>query len=195
LLATQNVLGNAGGNISGAGLTASYDTRDNVYFPASGRYYNVAVSWFDGAVGSDYDFINYNLDVRQYFSVTPSQVLVTQVFANFISGDPPFQAMSQLGGKSLMRGYYAGRYRDKNMMILQAEYRLPLWKRFGLVGFAGGGDVANKLSRFTVNDFKTSYGVGIRYAVSPKEKINIRLDLGFGKDPFVGPVITIGEAF
>jgi outer membrane translocation and assembly module TamA len=81
------------------------------------------------------------------------------------------------------------------MIIVQTEYRLPLWKRFGLAGFAGGGDVASKLSRFALNDFKTSYGFGLRYAVSPKEKINIRLDWGFGKDPFAGPVITIGEAF
>jgi len=195
LLAAQKILGSAGGAISGAGVMFSFDTRDNVYFPFSGRYYNAAASWFGGAIGSDYDFANYNVDLRQYFSVTPSQILATQLLMNFISGDPPFPALAQLGGKSLMRGYYTGRYRDKQLIVLQAEYRLILSRRFGLAGFAGIGEVAEKLTRFALRDFKASYGAGIRYAVSPKEKINIRLDLGFGQEPFVGPIITIAEAF
>ncbi len=195
LLAAKNILGSDGGKLSGAGLSASYDTRDNIYYPAAGSYYNFAINWFDGVIGSDYTFTNYNFDGRQYFPITASQVLAAQAFLNFISGAPPFQAMSQLGGKTLLRGYYAGRYRDKNLAVVQTEYRSPLWRRFGWVAFFGCGEVADQLSRFALHDFKTSYGVGLRYAVSPKEKINLRLDLGFGKDPFVGPLITIGEAF
>jgi outer membrane protein assembly factor BamA len=153
LLSSKTILGSEGGIISGAGMTASWDTRNSLYSPNSGRFYTVSVSRFDGVLGSDYDFTSYNLDLRQYFAMTSTQVLAVQAFMNFIDGNPPFQALSQLGGRYQMRGYYAGRYRDKNLFSLQAEYRLPVWRRFGLVGFAGFGDVAGKLSRFEVKDF------------------------------------------
>ena len=33
--------------------------------------------------------------------------------------------LSLMGGESLMRGYYLGRYRDKNLVAGQVEYILP----------------------------------------------------------------------
>jgi hypothetical protein len=29
---------------------------------------------------------------------------------------------------------------------------------------------------------KPSYGTGVRYQISPKQKINVRLDVGWGED-------------
>jgi hypothetical protein len=94
-----------------------------------------------------------------------------------------------------MRGYYLGRYRDKNMIAIQAEYRwLPAIWRFGIVGFAGFGDVADKISRFDFGGFEYSYGFGLRFLLNPEQKINLRLDFGFGKGTS-GIYFTAGEAF
>jgi len=106
----------------------------------------------------------------------------------------PFQRLSKLGGSLLMRGYYEGRYRDHDLIVAQAEYRLPLWRRFGLTGFAGIGDVADKISRFRSREMKTSAGLGLRYMLIPEEKMNLRFDFGFGKDTS-GFYVTITEAF
>ena len=47
-------------------------------------------------------------------------------------------ALAMMGGESMMRGYYLGRFRDKNMLATQAEYRfLPFAfsNRWGAAAF------------------------------------------------------------
>ena len=198
LLAQGNILGSEGGITSGIGLLVNWDTRNNIFYPTSGSYFQLSASLFGSALGSDYGFNRYNLDLRQYISLFSSHVIAVQCYMNIITGEPPFQKLSLLGGRignhNLMRGYYEGRYRDKNMIVFQMEYRLPIWWRFGLVGFVGFGDVADKIKDFELKKFKYSIGWGIRYLLIRNEKINVRLDFGYGKNSS-GIYITIGEAF
>ncbi len=93
-----------------------------------------------------------------------------------------------------MRGYYLGRYRDKEMIVLQTEYRMPVWRRFGIVGFGGLGEVSERIKDFSLSGIKYSLGGGIRFAVKPKEKLNIRLDYGIGSHSS-GVYLYITEAF
>ena len=118
-----------------------------------------------------------------------SHVLAVQGYMNVINGEPPFYMLSLLGGQYLMRGYYEGRYRDKNMLAVQMEYRLPRWKRIGATGF-----VAPATSNFALKNLKPSAGLGLRYLLVPVEKINLRLDLGWGKDSS-GFYLAMAEAF
>jgi hypothetical protein len=106
----------------------------------------------------------------------------------------PFQLLSKLGGSVMMRGYYEGRYRAYDMIIFQTEYRFPVWRRFGLVVFAGLGDVTGKMTKFRIRDFKVSAGFGARYLFVPEEKLNLRFDFGFGKGTS-GFYIDFTEAF
>jgi outer membrane protein assembly factor BamA len=194
LLAKGNILGSAGGVVSSAGLSVNRDTRNNIFCPSSGGFYGFSVSLSGSAIGSDFDFTAYSLDLRKYFPLFSSHILALQGVMNILTGGPPFQALSELGGDSMMRGYYAGRYRDKNLLAGQVEYRIPVWWRFGLVGFAGYGDVAGKVSHFKRKDFKYSAGWGIRYLLIRDEKINLRFDFGYGKGSSEF-YINISEAF
>ncbi|MFC2165565.1 BamA/TamA family outer membrane protein [Acidobacteriota bacterium] len=194
LLATGKILGSEGGISSGLGLALNWDTRDNINFPVLGSYHQAYVVFFRRTLGSDFHFTKYVLDCRKYFTFLASQVLAIQGYFSFISGDPPFQMMSLMGGQNNMRGYWMGRFRDKNLIIVQAEYRIPLVKRIGVVGFAGLGNVAERLSHFGRSDLKYSLGFGLRYAFNPKEKLNLRLDVGFTKEG-AGFYITATEAF
>ena len=195
LLTKGTILGSEEGTASGAGAFVNWDTRNNIFYPSSGRFYQVRASAFGRSLGSDYRFNTYNLDFRQYCPLFSSHVLAFQGYLNLMSGDPPFQLLSLLGGQEKMRGCYEGRYRDKNMMVFQMEYRImPVWRRFGLVGFVGFGDVSDEVEHFALKDFKHAVGGGIRYKFSPEEEMNLRLDFGYGKDSS-GMYITIGEAF
>lgn len=94
-----------------------------------------------------------------------------------------------------MRGHYEGRYRDIDMLVTQAEYRVvPVWWRFGLVGFVGFGDVSDRLVHFRLDDTKYSVGWGIRYVLNRDEGITIRLDVGYCDDQS-GVYLNILEAF
>ena len=94
-----------------------------------------------------------------------------------------------------MRGYYDGRYKDKDMLEFQGEYRFPVYKRFSAVAFGGGGTVGNTFSDYSLSDLKFSYGAGLRIALDKREKLNLRLDYGIGQGKNNGFYLQLGEAF
>ena len=94
-----------------------------------------------------------------------------------------------------MRGYFEGRYRDYNYLMMQLEYRQYFWWRLGFAVFVGAGDVAPELMQFSLPDVKYSYGFGLRFLFNEEEKVNIRVDLGFGNDGNSGIYFGIEEAF
>jgi len=195
LLAGGKIPGSRGGKASGIGFLLTWDSRNNSFYPSSGNYFRLSTTIFNRSLGSDYSFKRIKLDLRKYYSLFSSHVLTLQSFLSFQAGSPPFQKMSLLGGEEIMRGYYKGRYRDNNMIAFQMEYRIvPVWWRLGLVGFVGVGDVAGRLDRFDLGNFKYSYGFGIRYLFMREEKLNIRLDFAYGKGSS-GFYIVLREAF
>ncbi len=194
LLAKGNILGSKGGTVSGAGLSVNWDSRNNLFSPSAGGLYGFSATFFAGALGSDFDFNRYNLSLRKYIPVFSSHVLAFQGEMSFRTGDPPFLLLAHLGGEGILRGYAANRYLGKNLLAGQVEYRMPVWRRFGVAGFAGYGDVADKLSRFEIRSFKYSFGWGIRYLFNRDEKINLRLDFGYGKNSSEF-YISLTEAF
>lgn len=187
--------GSKGGSASGLGVIINHDTRNHSYQPSAG-YYNQAYAVFFGeAIGSDYTFRLLSLDLRKYYSVFGSHTIAFQTYDSFISGDPPFQMLNALGGSHWMRGYYLGRYRDKNMITFQTEYRFPMFWRFGAAGFAGVGDVSGDVRKFRIDEFKYSLGFGFRFVFDRQERINARLDVGFGEGGNAGVYALVLEAF
>jgi outer membrane protein assembly factor BamA len=194
LLDSGEISGSEGGNISGLGFILSLDSRDNIFYSRSGGYHQVSATFYRRAIGSDYHFTKYVFDLRTYLSVSKKHTVALQGFLSFSSGDVPFQLLSFIGGPQVMRGYYMGRYRDKNMAVLQMEYRVQLTGRFGIVGFAGVGNVADRSSRLDFTNPKYNLGLGLRYMLNRDEKINLRLDMGF-TDEGRGFYISATEAF
>ncbi len=200
MLSPNIIPGSRGGKTSQAGMLLNFDTRDNTYSPQSGKYFLFSALFSGDFTVSDYQNNNYNFDIRKYFSYkssifpNSSHVFAFQGYLNFITGAPSFNNLSLFGGETLMRGYYQGRYRDKNMAAFQLEYRSPIWKKMGFVSFAGFGDVSDKISNFRLGDLKHSIGFGFRYQLVAGEKMNIRFDYGIGRDTS-GFYIGFGEAF
>lgn len=179
LLQLEETTGRKGGIISGGGPVIQYDTRDKIHWPSKGYFNSASLLLYHSILGSKFDFTVINIDLRKYISLFKTHVLAFQYFSNFISGNPPFYSMSNIGGSRFLRGYYEGRYRDKSIIMTQAEYRTPSWYNIGLVAFSGYGEVAPALNKFILNDFKYSFGFGLRYMIDPKEKLNLRFDFGF----------------
>ena len=194
LLETGLFLGSEGAKVSGLSLLVNWDSRDNIFSPSRGSFCQSAVTFFRKTFGSDYHFDRFNLDLRTYFRLLPDHVLAIHGFFSFTSGELPFQMLPFLGGPMIMRGFYQGRYRDRHAVVFHMEYRLPLWRRLSAVGFASAGDVADKISRFILTNFKIAFGTGIRFALKPEEKLNLRFDIGFSRES-VGFYFTLTEAF
>jgi hypothetical protein len=189
--------GSAGTQNIGLGAGIVYDTRHNILNVRNGNFAEVAWLNYSPSLGSDYTFRSLTFDGRAYRTVKKNQVFAAQLYGQFIGGNPPFNQMALVGNESLMRGYYTGRYRDKNYIAAQAEYRfLPFGfsKRLGATAFIASGVVAPAFNKFSINNILPSAGVGLRYLVFPKKDIFLRFDVGFTKE---GPAFYIfsGEAF
>ena len=193
-ISQNHITGSTRGYVSGFGAVITLDSRDNKFFPGAGRYLDISYIHAGHELGSDYTFNQITLNWRRYFTPVLNHVFALQFIGDFESGDPPFQLMTKLGGSNILRGYYDGRYRDRNMMALQAEYRAMIFSRVGFALFTGIGDVRDGLSKFNLSGTKSSYGLGIRFKLSKNEKINLRADYGLaGKDS--GFYLTMKEAF
>jgi outer membrane protein assembly factor BamA len=200
--------GNTGSLVSGVNLNIRFDNRDNNLSAASGFYADIKLASYELWMGSDYDFTRLDIDLRKYFLPFGKHVIAVQMVLTNIWGNPSFETMALLGGKMIMRGHYEGRFRDNSLYAAQVEYRMPLgranWidnrekipfkERWGLVGFFGLGDVASSFGDIDLSQIKSSIGFGVRYLVLPKERINVRIDFGFGtQNP--GLYFNIREAF
>lgn len=193
----QAVPGRKPYDISGAGLSLTYDTRNNAFAPDRGAFAQVFFNHFMPALGSNFRYTDYVVDLRRFLLVHRQQVLALQFYGQFNVGDVPLRSLATLGGSNNMRGFYDGRYRSKLQAAFQAEYRIPLFWRLGAVGFAGLGNNGDRLSELNFRQIKFSYGGGLRVALNRKERLNLRLDYGFGLGQSLsqGLYFQLGEAF
>ncbi|MHC4687226.1 MAG: BamA/TamA family outer membrane protein, partial [Planctomycetota bacterium] len=144
--------------------------------------------------GSDFEYEAFGFDLRQFFPLATDHVLGVQAKAKYMRGDPPFYALAWIGGPWTLRGLYEGRFRDKTMAVIQAESRFMIRPRFGGVVFIGVGEVAEKYSDFSAENLRLAGGVGIRFTLDPKDRINLRIDVGVSEFG-VAPVLLLTEAF
>jgi outer membrane protein assembly factor BamA len=193
-LAKHIISGSEGGFASGLGFSTSWDSRDLILFPQRGLYADFGSTFFSSVFGSQYKFQQYTLDVRKYFGFGKRRVLALQAYTQHNTNNPPFRMLAMMGNSQLMRGYYQGRYRERDYIAAQTEYRFPVYKRFGMTAFAALGQVAHTYHKMAIDQFWPAYGVGLRYLYNKNENINIRVDLGFGPG-MNGQYVTIGEAF
>jgi hemolysin activation/secretion protein len=154
---------------------------------------------YNQAWGSTFNFTSIISDTRLYRSIGKHNVFASQLLGQFNSGDVPFNQLALMGGESIMRGYYYGRYRDRNQIAAQVEYRfLPIpfnfTDRIGAAVFAGAGKVFPDMRNFNLDNVVVSGGAGLRFLLFPKKDIYTRLDVAFTAEG-TGFYLFIGEAF
>jgi len=192
-------LGYKGSNNLGLGFGLVQDNRHNVLNVRKGFFSELAFLHYNPAWGSSFKFTSILSDTRVYTPIGKNNVLAAQLLGQFNFGDVPFNQLAQMGGESIMRGYYYGRYRDNNQLAAQVEYRfLPLpfsfTNRIGAVVFAGTGTVFNQLIDLNISNLTVSGGLGLRFLLFPKKDIWTRLDFAFTREG-TGFYLFIGESF
>ena len=195
------------GGASGAGgwrlvtlsWLTSWDRRDQLYWPTHGFLLSTSVGRAFGHLGSTQTFNRVTLDARGYTRLQGDHLLAAQFWTDFTDGAAPFDRLPQLGGQQLLRGYFAGQFRDRHSAVAQLEYRSPgfdwSWeKRLSMVVFVATGGTAREPSRFVIEELHTAGGAGLRFALTPGDRLNFRLDYGVGRSSSA-VYITLGESF
>jgi hypothetical protein len=77
--------------------------------------------------------------------------------------DTPFFMLPALGGGSTLRGYSSWRFRDKNSLLLQAEWRIPVNRYLDLAFFYDAGKVAPRMADLDLDGLKDDFGIGTRF--------------------------------
>lgn len=176
------------------GFRVQQDRRDSQFYPENGTLAELVSDFFHPAFGSDLTYQSYWFAFNNYRGFSPRQVIAFRVYGCIVSGDVPFYDLCLMGAHNDLRGYEAGRYRDRLMLSTQVEYRLKLPKRFGLAAFFGVGEVAPTVGKFNADNLLPAGGVGLRFVAAKKNHINLRFDYGIGKDGG-GFYMGVAEAF
>lgn len=194
-----DILGKSGGQYLALGVSSLYDTRNNTTYTTDGFYSRLKFAYAPNFWGGD-NFTGSQLeaDFRGFRSLSSKVTLASQLLYRGTFGDHiPFYNYRDLGGDMTMRGYYLGRYKDKNYATAQLELRYRFIPRLGVVGFGGTGSTFSPQHNLRL---VPSFGGGIRYFFSLEHNSTVRLDYAFGeKRPGekrqTGFYLSISEAF
>ncbi len=196
ILDTQNVIGSKRTVVAGLGAVFNYDTRDNTGSPNKGFYYQAKAQFSSELFGATSGFNKFILDLREYQPLSSRSLLAFQLYIENNYGDVPFQALASYGGGNRARGYFFGRFLDKQMYVSQIEYRWRFKPRWTINAFGLFGEVAEKPEDFfSINNLKPSFGFGTRYKIFKDKDTWLRFDIGSGIDGNSGIYFGINEAF
>lgn len=190
----QAIPGSEGAIISSLFSVFTYDNRDNIFSTTQGNYLKLKAGFCSRVLGGSHSYNKYIFDLRKYIPFSSKLSFAGQYFTEMNHGNIPFQSMAWFGGGERARGYFRGRYIDKQIYVAQAELRWRFAKRWIIAGFASGGNVAENVSGL-FEYMQYSYGGGIRFQISKKSPTLVRLDLGIGKPGNSGVYFGVNEAF
>lgn len=110
------------------------------------------------------DYWRYGVDLQHFtrLAVGP-RVLVTRLHAEAVSeGDVAFTELPQLGGKALLRGYPADRFRDRVAVLGSVEYQWDLTRHTAASLFVDAGRVYGDLDELSFENLRLGYGIGLQ---------------------------------
>lgn len=187
---------------SGYNINVLYDNRSNSINPDGGTYVNVLFRQNLTFFGSDENWESLRIDIRKYYRFPRNSENVL-AFWSFnwltLSGNPPYLDLPSTGWdpyNNSGRGYIQGRFRGKNMLDLESEYRFKV-SHNGLIG----GVVfvsAQSFSEWPSNKFEVispAGGAGVRIKFNKHSKTNIAIDYGVGAGGSQGFFVNLGEVF
>ncbi len=165
---------------------AAIDWRPSPSYTRRGGLYRIDWASYM-ASGSSYGFQQVNIDLRQFVPLLRENwVLAFRGVASMTSsGDAdqiPYFMMPYLGSGETLRAYMNRRFRDRNSLLLQAEYRWTPAHFVDLALFTDAGKVAAKRGDLNFDGMHVDYGIGIRFH-GPKFTA-LRIDLARCKEGF-----------
>jgi outer membrane protein insertion porin family len=181
-----------GVNFSGE-LQFTWDKRDPYAGYSKGFVWDTTFEQAVRTLGGEYDYLKYWTQVRYYMPLNGLMddvinidnmwsednpiILAARVRAGSATvGNLPAFARYSLGGMSTLRGYHSRTFEGRDVVLGNAEIRVPIQKNFSLVGFY---DIGNAGDNMDWGKFYDNYGIGLRVRTPMGQ---LRLDFAMGGD-------------
>jgi hypothetical protein len=97
------------------------------------------------------------------------------------------------GTEAALRGFRSLRFRDAHLLLLQAEYRVPLWGPLDATVFTEAGKVTSRRKDLNLSDLKHSHGFSL--SVMRGRAAAARVDFGFGGGEGTRVLVSVGTDF
>jgi hypothetical protein len=181
--------------------------------PYQGGKTRVGYSVYDDQQFDRYSFRRLELETKHHFSVLgPHRILTLHGWLSTTGASPghdvPFFFQHTIGGKghigsvdeallgtdgtdATLRGFRTYRFRDRHLLLLQAEYRWPIWGPIDATVFFDAGKVTSRRRDLDLSGLKRSYGFSIG-AVRGANTV-VRMDVGFGGGEGTHVFFTVGR--
>ncbi|CDT80000.1 Outer membrane protein/protective antigen OMA87 [Vibrio coralliirubri] len=177
---------------SGLGLTADYDTRNNLFYPTSGYQFSADYMVYDEKLGSDQAYRKLDLEGEVYVPLATQWTLAFAAnYQNFQSDElflsPTTQPYIQL------RGVSSYRYQGDEITTLQSQVVFDIDDRWNVSGFYGYGQ-AKEEAELSQDQTVGAYGVGFRYQIARRYGLRIGMDLARSDDENAF-YISLGSGF
>ncbi len=187
---------------SGPVINLLFDNRLNPINPLNGAYASLLYRNNLTFLGSDSQWQELSLDLRKYFKVSPGRnnnVLALWSILEFTNGNVPYLDLPAIGTDTYDnsgRGYPEQRFRGKDELYLEAEFRFGITKN----GFLGGVLFSNAetFTEYGTSNFAKvapAIGTGIRVKVNKHSNTNVCLDYAYGIYGSKGLFVNLGEDF
>ena len=162
-----------------------------------GRYY-VSYAVFEDLDVDRYGFGRLEVDLQQYVPFLKDR-RVFAFHALLSASDAgggekvPFYLMRSLGGPDDLRGFRRHRFRDQNILLLQAEYRWEVFTAVDAALFVDAGQVAPRLGDLALGRLETDYGAGLRFGSN--NGVFLRVEGAFGSQDGRRFILRLGHVF
>lgn len=179
---------------AGGGAILQYDSRDFILNAYRGNFVRLEQLFFPKFLNTYY-FNRTEMTYDAYRQVWKRCILALDLHSQLnYGGDVPWTMLALVGDESCrMRGYYEGRYRDRNIIEGQLELRQSLPYRLGVVLFAGCANSFRDFDSIKWRHTLPNYGVGFRWEFKPR--VNFRIDVGMTNKFKPGVCVNMNEAF
>lgn len=169
------------------GTFAQLDYRNDPLGPKAGGNYVMQFSWFKDQQLALHNFRRLDIDLQQYipfFNRTHIIALRGRTTLTDADGGKtvPFYLQPFLGGSDDLRGFRPFRFSDRNLLLMNAEYRWEIFAGMDAAIFADTGKVFARRGQLNFANLEGSAGFGLRFNV--RNATFLRIDVGFSHEGY-----------
>jgi len=168
-----------------AGSFVDVDYRDKPSDPRSGGSYRFQWNYNHDRDFGRFSFRSFDIDLQQYFPVADgrdtiavrSLILLTDTSPG---QEIPFFLQPTAGGGGDLRGFHQYRFRDRNRLVFNVEYRWGMFSFFDVIVFGDAGKVFPRPGGFGLNSLEGSAGSGGRLKLGGR--VFVGADFGVSRE-------------
>jgi hypothetical protein len=147
--------------------SAAFDWRPSPGYARRGGYYGVTVHDY-ADTNSALGFRQVDYEAIQHFPILREAWVISlraqaQTAFDKDGRQIPFFMLPSLGGVSSLRGYDAWRFRDRNSLLLQGEWRVMVNRYLDTAVFYDAGKVGPRTSDLDLQGLHHDVGIGFRF--------------------------------